>query len=129
MGWTVSSIMLPLLTALVDQITRVFSTAQELTEEESRAVREPNHFERPPKRCGIPKRRDYKSDKGSLFLDKLHNFDDGPCDNITSLFVHESVYLAFFGKPDYAEEERLRLAEEERQRQRQADEEQQRQRD
>ncbi|KAF2690342.1 hypothetical protein K458DRAFT_383458 [Lentithecium fluviatile CBS 122367] len=84
----------------IDQMVRFFSTAEALTEEETRNIYKVDNDERPPKRCGIPKPKDHKQDKLSLFLDKLHSTNEQQNPEITSFFVRRSVYFAFWGKPD-----------------------------
>jgi hypothetical protein len=97
-------------TNFVEQIVRFFATAEEIIEED---VAETDWPQKPPKRCGIPERGAYETDKSSVFIDKLHN-TSGNCDEMTSFFVRRSVYFAFFGKPDHSEQaifvEQKRLA-------------------
>ena len=108
-------------THFVEQMAGFFCTAEEITEND---VIEADCPWKPPKRHGIPLAGDYKQDKSSLFLDKLHNTDDEQCDEITSFFVRRSVYFAFFGKLDRGlwrerqseHERRERLAREEQER-------------
>ncbi|OBT39549.1 hypothetical protein VE00_09472 [Pseudogymnoascus sp. WSF 3629] len=51
------------------------------------------------KRCGIPRRRAYEEDRGSLFINHLHDGRQDQGEGITSFFVRRSVYFAFFGRP------------------------------
>ncbi|KFZ13857.1 hypothetical protein V501_03496 [Pseudogymnoascus sp. VKM F-4519 (FW-2642)] len=51
------------------------------------------------KRCGIPRRRAYEEDRGSLFINHLHDGRQDQGQGITSFFVRRSVYFAFFGRP------------------------------
>ena len=51
------------------------------------------------KRCGIPRNRAYDEDRGSLFINHLHDGRQDQGEGITSFFVRRSVYFAFFGRP------------------------------
>ncbi|KAL5345257.1 hypothetical protein ACLOAV_009627 [Pseudogymnoascus australis] len=50
-------------------------------------------------RCGIPRCRAYEEDRGSLFINHLHDGRQEQGEGITSFFVRRSVYFAFFGRP------------------------------
>jgi hypothetical protein len=102
----------------IDQIVRFFSTAEALTEEETRNIYEVDNDGRPPKRCGVPNLRDHDRDKLSLFLDTLHDTNEKQYPEMTSFFVRRSVYFAFWGKPAHivnhsTSHERTRTHEEE----------------
>ena len=79
-------------------MVRFFSTAEALTEEEARKIHEFDDDKRLPKRCGIPKPKEYKQDRVSLFIGKLHDTNNQQYPGITSFFVRRSVYFAFWGK-------------------------------
>jgi hypothetical protein len=83
----------------IEQMVRILSTAEALTEEEARDICEVENDGKPHKRCGVPKPKDHEQDKLSLFLDKLHDASEQQYPEITSLFVRRSVYFAFWGKP------------------------------
>jgi hypothetical protein len=85
-----------------------------------------------PKRCGIPRNRDYEQDQPLLFMDNMHDVEGER--EITSFFVRRSVYFAFFGKPsrtdgntNYEQErERAEATRQEQERQEQGKQEQER---
>ncbi|PGG96174.1 hypothetical protein AJ79_09706 [Helicocarpus griseus UAMH5409] len=54
---------------------------------------------KPQARCGMPQMRAHKQDSPLLFLDHLHTNTTPAADTITTFFVRQCVYFAFFGKP------------------------------
>ncbi|KAJ5346798.1 uncharacterized protein N7506_000051, partial [Penicillium brevicompactum] len=50
-------------------------------------------------RCGMPQLRTFSQDKDHLFLPEMHCIQT-PSSNITTLFVRQYVYIAFFGNLD-----------------------------
>ena len=80
----------------VGQIVRIFSTARLIAVEQPGAPLDTDDSGEPPKRYGLPCKQDYQQAKSSPFLGKLHEADKEACNEMTSLFVRRSVYLAFF---------------------------------
>lgn len=86
--------------SLVTRICDCFSEAipidQQASQEPIRS-REP----KPKARRGLPHRRDQKRDSRFLFLDNLHSSDLQLGGKVTTFFVRQCVYSAFFGRlPD-----------------------------
>ena len=51
------------------------------------------------RRCGLPSMEEYVEGSESIFVNYLHDVDEEQGEGITSFFVRNSIYFAFFGKP------------------------------
>jgi len=81
------------------QMIRFFQTARELSIEDVIITAELDNVVESPTRLGKPSIMERKQTNPLLFADKLHcpeNFEE-----VTPFFVRKSVYMAFFGTPEF----------------------------
>ncbi|KAH8894463.1 hypothetical protein GQ53DRAFT_857833, partial [Thozetella sp. PMI_491] len=81
------------------QMTRFFRAARELPTEDVISTVELDNMVESPTRYGKPSITERKQTNPLLFADRLHCKED--FNEVTPFMVRKSVYLAFFGMPEY----------------------------
>jgi hypothetical protein len=82
----------------VDAIVGFFGTATPITAEHAEATPRTSYSDRPPHRCGKPRKEDHDAERSSLFVRELHEDGGERLVGITPFFIRRSVYWAFFGR-------------------------------
>ncbi|CAG8218000.1 unnamed protein product [Penicillium salamii] len=87
------------LDSLVTRVVECFSAADEIPHTPSIILADSLVEARA--RCGIPRFKTHSQDKAFLFPASIHRV--GPfSESVSTFFVRQCVYFAFFGKPDYS---------------------------
>lgn len=85
------------LESLIDRIVECFAAAVPVSGPSYSDL--PAHAPLLRNRCGPPSEQAQAHDRSLLFLDQVHSTLKPSDTNVSSFFVRQSVYFAFFGKP------------------------------
>lgn len=80
----------------VEQLMSIFATAEPFTSESPSYVAEVEQCRTEPTRFGLPHDSDHDRDRQAMFLPQIFQEPGDTLDRMTSFFVRQSVYFAFF---------------------------------